>query len=216
MDKYGSPNKSIGIGEWYFRTIAQPVVVSFDPPDGSINVKADKDLSLTFSRPVLPGIAVELFVFENGVIRETYGINDASVELKGNQVIISRNTPFTKGSHISVGFQSGFVWDIFGIPIDQLDSSAWTFNIEKETSLSTVQSNLSGITAFPNPTDEEVVIRSDMEIHSIELFRITGQKIPITISMQSENAFKIKPLVPFSGVCMVCVNGTMRLLQVFN
>lgn len=104
-----------------------PTVVSLNPAKGAFGVKADEDLIITFSEPILKTTGL-VQVFSNGVLLESINMNSDNVEVQGNRLIMKHNMDFPPFARVAIKVPANVVRDSsFNFLKIGVDSSAWNF-----------------------------------------------------------------------------------------
>lgn len=121
-----------GAEDWDFTIVDMiaPIVNTYSPTDGMVDVAKNANLLITFSETVQKGNG-NIIIKEEGTITQIIPVNDENVTMSGNMVTIDPAIDFTNGSSINVEVDAGTFKDLSNNDYEGTSGDAlnWDFKI---------------------------------------------------------------------------------------
>ena len=184
MDSSGIKSKPVLFGDWYFRTVPLPQLVSTFPAKDEKNVDDSRRLTMEFDRPMFVANADTIKIFSNHKLLSAIPVNDAMVSMEGNMMHIDPLTPYPGSSRIGVIVPSDMLKDSFGYVFGGVDSSSWHFTVAGTASVNMVRTG--GIRIYPNPSHGKINIQTGSEFHEAVLYDMYGKLVPVKLVQHDE------------------------------
>lgn len=206
MDSFGTVSPDIKYGDWYFRVASEPVAAVLFPAHQEREVNVVAKLILTLNRDVVLDSIRPVRIWENGVLKATIMLNDASVTINNAVVEINHGLVFKPNSRIAVDFPGNCLRDSFGLYFKGQDSTLWNFNTENSSGIIGIGKGYF-VSVYPVPNSGSMQIKSSEEITALQVSDINGRVLNTGLHKNQDNTYTLLIDENFKGLCSICING---------
>jgi len=205
-NKLNAINTIISKGNWFFGTRSTPKITTLSPLNNSTGVILNPTLSITYDRPIKVAKNGNLIVYEDGFPVDAISVNGPRSMIAGNTISFDLNSDLLLGVRVAIALDAAILMDTFGTYCTALDSSDWTFNTLKSSSVKFAEANKT-IKIYPNPNNGSFTIQSLVAIHDLLLIDGLGREVSLNTKDITEFKKSIQLLNYAPGHYILRVNN---------